>query len=206
VFYFDSHYTYFCRSRHQQPATIPDFIQRTEVSPKTFFTNMVKIGGGAYGNVFLAKPKSTFFRHTKLAKGDVPTKVAIKTCKCRCPADFVYIKEEVKLHREIQHNNFVRFVASFFHDNFVWIIMDLCDSGSLYDVLRRRPKNHVFIFKYFSLSPLSYSHYFLILSLFFPTLFIFFTLNFIPPFSHLISSSHIQLSLSQSWHIWEGKY
>ena len=50
---------------------------------------------------------------------------------------------QVNLHKDIAHPNFVRYVDSFFHDNFVWIIMEYCDGGSLYDTLRRRPKQAV---------------------------------------------------------------
>ncbi len=75
---------------------MPEYIHLSETNPKSFFTHMVKIGGGAYGNVFVAKPKASLFRHSRLPRGVIPSKVAIKTCKCRTPSDFLYIKEEVK--------------------------------------------------------------------------------------------------------------
>ena len=38
---------------------MPEYIKYVSESPaKVFFSSMTKIGGGAYGNVFVARPKS----------------------------------------------------------------------------------------------------------------------------------------------------
>mmetsp|Transcript_19547 Transcript_19547/g.54983 ORF Transcript_19547/g.54983 Transcript_19547/m.54983 type:complete len:1223 (+) Transcript_19547:217-3885(+) len=131
-------------NRSRKPVPLPSFINYVEVNPKTFFSNMTKIGSGAYGNVFLARPRSALYRYTKATKSSIPSKVAIKTCRCRRPSDFAYIKSEVELHREINHKNFVRYVDSFFYQNYVWIVMEYCDSGCLYDTLRRKPHYPVY--------------------------------------------------------------
>uniref|UniRef100_A0A7S4U7K2 Protein kinase domain-containing protein n=1 Tax=Paramoeba aestuarina TaxID=180227 RepID=A0A7S4U7K2_9EUKA len=131
--------------RQKRPVPMPEYIKYVSESPaKAFFSSMTKIGGGAYGNVFVAKPKSAFGKEIGVAKQKLPSRVAIKTCKCRSPSDFAYIREEVKLHKDIDHKNFVGYLGSFFYDNHVWIVLNYCDGGSLYDVLRQKPTGPIY--------------------------------------------------------------
>lgn len=51
---------------------------------------------------------------------------------------FVQLYAEIKIHRSLAHPNIVRFQECFEDDDNVYMTLELCTSGSLMDMLRRR--------------------------------------------------------------------
>lgn len=47
---------------------------------------------------------------------------------------------EIKLHQMLQHTHVVRFDDCFEDDENVYMVLELCDNGSLNDLLRRRKR------------------------------------------------------------------
>jgi len=62
--------------------------------------------------------------------------VAIKVIRTRFKKDVKYISREIEVHTNCKHPNIVLFLYSFLHEGRVYIIMEYCDAGSLFDAIQ----------------------------------------------------------------------
>ncbi|KIK98056.1 hypothetical protein PAXRUDRAFT_824285 [Paxillus rubicundulus Ve08.2h10] len=86
------------------------------------------LGEGGFARVYEVKDA----RGTRLAC-KVVTKSSLKTKKAKTK-----LYAEIKIHRSLAHPNIVKFHDCFEDDDNVYMTLDLCHSGSLMDMLRRR--------------------------------------------------------------------
>lgn len=61
-------------------------------------------------------------------------------CKIYAALILVQLYAEIKLHRALQHANIVGFEECFEDDENVYMTLELCDNGSMMDMLRRRKR------------------------------------------------------------------
>ncbi|KAJ8906691.1 hypothetical protein NDN08_003181 [Rhodosorus marinus] len=87
------------------------------------------LGKGGFARVYLFREKST----ERVYAAKVVTKCAVKKHRAR-----EKLMSEIRIHRSLKHPNIVRFVRCFEDENHVYILLDLCDSGSLTDLVRAR--------------------------------------------------------------------
>ncbi|KAL4072449.1 kinase-like domain-containing protein [Scleroderma yunnanense] len=86
------------------------------------------LGEGGFARVYEVRD----IRGTRLAC-KVVTKTSLKTKKAKTK-----LYAEIKIHRSLAHPNIVRFHDCFEDDDNVYMTLELCHSGSLMDMLRRR--------------------------------------------------------------------
>ncbi|KXN92919.1 Cell cycle serine/threonine-protein kinase CDC5/MSD2 [Leucoagaricus sp. SymC.cos] len=92
------------------------------------FTRVGFLGEGGFARVFEVEDP----RHNRLAC-KVITKTSLKTKKAKTK-----LWAEIKIHRSLEHPNIVRFHDCFEDGENVYMTLELCPSGSLMDMLRRR--------------------------------------------------------------------
>eukprot|EP00002_Diphylleia_rotans_P036030 TRINITY_DN7902_c0_g1_i1.p1 TRINITY_DN7902_c0_g1~~TRINITY_DN7902_c0_g1_i1.p1 ORF type:complete len:532 (-),score=116.37 TRINITY_DN7902_c0_g1_i1:34-1629(-) len=85
------------------------------------FQLMNKLGSGAYGEVYRARLV------------DSPTEFAIKVVDSR--RDLSNVKKEIDLLTACVHKNIVQCFGCAFKDQFLWIMMEFCEGGSVLDIM-----------------------------------------------------------------------
>ncbi|KAK0705675.1 hypothetical protein B0H67DRAFT_558231 [Lasiosphaeris hirsuta] len=91
--------------------------------PDLAYIMLKQIGQGAYGQVYLARNRST----KKL--------VAVKHIPIYGELEQRRIADEIKTTKECEHLNIVKFIESFLCREKIWIVMDYMDGGCLLDLL-----------------------------------------------------------------------
>ena len=89
----------------------------------------VKIGEGAYGNVYKAvhRPTGTQLAIKKVPKNNMK-KASLSTT----------LKREIQIHKQLKHNNIVRLYTDLHDDNYIYLVMEFVPKSNLF---RRIPKN-----------------------------------------------------------------
>ncbi|ULU06864.1 hypothetical protein L3Y34_018565 [Caenorhabditis briggsae] len=87
------------------------------------FQNLQQIGQGGFGVVYSAQREN----------GE---KVAIK--KIGNAASQTRIKEEIKTMKLLRHRNIVQFYETFFENGETYLVMELCEGGSLMDYVKQK--------------------------------------------------------------------
>jgi len=59
------------------------------------------------------------------------------------------LKSEIRIHRNLQHPNIIRFRHVFEDKKSVYILIDLCENKSLSDLLKKRKRLTEYEVKYF---------------------------------------------------------
>jgi len=91
------------------------------------------LGAGSFGKVFLSQNKA-----------DPNFKVAIKVLsKGRLKGHIDSIKEEMKILCKLDHPNIVKYYETYEDESFLYLVMEYCSGGELFDRLTRK-KNQVF--------------------------------------------------------------
>ncbi|EGC28506.1 hypothetical protein DICPUDRAFT_96158 [Dictyostelium purpureum] len=98
-------------------------------SPLALFKDKIKLGTGAFGNVFYAVRKSD--------GKPVAIKVLMERTKKGSP-----IIPELYIHSACNHPNIVSYIESYLCKGHLWIIMEYCDGGTVRDLLQQDWKNH----------------------------------------------------------------
>lgn len=90
-------------------------------NPRTFYSHLVSIGQGGFGEVFTCESTST------------GKKVAMKVMPApSLNSDFLQKHtNEIEAMRRLNHPNIVQFEDVFYYDNQVWLVMEYCDGGTL---------------------------------------------------------------------------
>ncbi|KIM91385.1 hypothetical protein PILCRDRAFT_810665 [Piloderma croceum F 1598] len=107
------------------------------------------LGEGGFARVYEVKD----VRGTRLAC-KVVTKNSLKTKKAKTK-----LYAEIKIHRALEHPNVVRFQDCFEDDQNVYMTLELCPSGSLMDMLRRRRRFTEPEARYFMVQLIGACHY-----------------------------------------------
>ncbi|KAG6906303.1 hypothetical protein DXG01_014672 [Tephrocybe rancida] len=92
------------------------------------FSRVGFLGEGGFARVYEVKETNG----TRLAC-KVVTKSSLKTKKAKTK-----LYAEIKIHRSLEHPNIVRFQDCYEDDEHVYLALELCPSGSLMELLRRR--------------------------------------------------------------------
>jgi len=98
-----------------------DFIQQ---DPKKVFKNRVKIGSGAFAEVYTATSKATGY-------------VALKIYTKSLTEAEKMIRKEVGLLQACKHDNVVRYRSCYLWNDMVWVVMEYCNGGSLRELLNQ---------------------------------------------------------------------
>ncbi|KAF8531148.1 Pkinase-domain-containing protein [Gautieria morchelliformis] len=108
------------------PPSPPAIIR--DVGRSVAFTRVGFLGEGGFARVYEVKDGKGIRNAIK-----VVTKTSLKTKKAKTK-----LYAEIKIHRSLQHPNVVKFNECFEDDENVYMTLELCDNGSLMDMLRRR--------------------------------------------------------------------
>ncbi|KIM34660.1 hypothetical protein M413DRAFT_33120 [Hebeloma cylindrosporum] len=108
------------------PPSPPKII--TDKSGRLQFSRVGFLGEGGFARVYEVQD----VRGARLAC-KVVTKSSLKTKKAKTK-----LYAEIKIHRSLQHPNIVNFQECFEDSDNVYMTLELCPSGSLMDMLRRR--------------------------------------------------------------------
>jgi len=90
--------------------------------PNKHYGDKSKIGKGGFGEVFIAKRKST------------GQQVAIKILRKSFDDFFRELAREISLLKSCHHPNIVNFIESYVWQNQIWIVMEYCSGGSLHQL------------------------------------------------------------------------
>jgi calcium-dependent protein kinase len=84
------------------------------------------LGTGTYGKVFLG---------TNSANTDI--KVAIKTLSKKKLTEkaIAEIKDEIQILQTLDHPNIIRYLETFENEKFMYLVMEYCEGGELFDRL-----------------------------------------------------------------------
>ncbi|PFH62535.1 hypothetical protein XA68_13117 [Ophiocordyceps unilateralis] len=67
------------------------------------------------------------------------TKYALKIVKSRMPPKMEQkFQTELQIHSKMKHNNIVKFLRAFSFENCTYLVLELCNNGSLMDMVKRR--------------------------------------------------------------------
>lgn len=88
-----------------------------------------KLGEGGFARCYVI---------TNVENNDLLCCKALWKPKLKREADKVRARSEVSIHRRLDHRNIAKFYNACEDDNFVYIFMELCNNGSLKELLSRR--------------------------------------------------------------------
>lgn len=94
------------------------------------FTKVGFLGEGGFARVYEAKDAKKVRKAIKVISKD-----ALKTAKTKTK-----LFAEIKIHRSLNHPNIVRFEECFEDEENVYMVLELCEGGSLVDLIRRRKR------------------------------------------------------------------
>jgi len=104
---------------------------------KDAYTNMVAIGKGAFGEVYQAHcPEKCAHCTEAMQCAAKRPNVAIKKMKLQSRNDIEAIHAEVKIARRLKHKNLLNIHCSFPVGEELWLVIPLCEKGSLADAVR----------------------------------------------------------------------
>jgi hypothetical protein len=93
-------------------------------NPSRLFKNIEKIDKGGFGDVYIAR------------RIEDNQRVAIKVMKPQAGEQSSRVQNEINILRSCRHENIVRHFESYLVGKEVWVVMEWCDGGSLYHLLR----------------------------------------------------------------------
>jgi len=119
------------RADSSEPGVVPKVVLEKARDGRTIreYERGDMLGKGGFARVYSLTEKLT--GRTFAAK--VVTKNAVKKLRAR-----EKLMSEIRIHRSLKHPNIVRFVRCFEDEQHVYLLLDLCDSGSLADLVRKK--------------------------------------------------------------------
>jgi serine/threonine protein kinase len=108
--------------------------------PKKSFSDWKVIGSGGFGNVYSCKPtggadaaakQQLEEELRKQATTNSLNEVAIKGVSSATPGDRDRCEEEIATLIRCRHPNIVRLFQAYLHGGTYWLVMELCEGGSL---------------------------------------------------------------------------
>lgn len=97
---------------------------RRDIDPNSLYELTSLLGEGSYGAVYRARARET---------RDVNEEVAIKIIP-DADDDLTALWREIRFLQVLRSPFVVSFIESLLYDNELWLVMELCDGGSLYDL------------------------------------------------------------------------
>jgi protein-serine/threonine kinase len=95
-----------------------------ERDPSDVYVRLRKVGEGAMGTVYVAASRSDPSRIVALKRVEVKSKQVMDA-----------LEQEIFMMHSTQHANIVQVFEAYLHRNFMWIVMEYMDGGSLTDLL-----------------------------------------------------------------------
>lgn len=105
--------------------------------PRTDWELLKAIGRGSYGQVFAARKRQR-------PVADAPVEiVAVKQISLEAADGEVddltnEVQREVETLRMCSHVAILRYLGAYVHEQTLWLVTELCEAGSLLDIMRRR--------------------------------------------------------------------
>lgn len=99
---------------------------RRDVDPNSLYELLSLLGEGSYGAVYRGCQR-------KNTTADQNQEVAIKIIP-DADDDLTALGREIRFLQVLRSPFVVSFIESFLFDNELWLVMELCDGGSLYDL------------------------------------------------------------------------
>eukprot|EP01039_Chlorochromonas_danica_P000227 gene227-245_t len=106
---------------------INDLDFRRDIDPNSVYELTSLLGEGSYGAVYRAHSRSSHANNTN------NTDVAIKIIP-DADDDLTALWREIRFLQVLRSPFVVSFIESLLYDNELWLVMELCDGGSLYDL------------------------------------------------------------------------
>eukprot|EP01089_Gocevia_fonbrunei_P008430 TRINITY_DN2010_c0_g1_i3.p1 TRINITY_DN2010_c0_g1~~TRINITY_DN2010_c0_g1_i3.p1 ORF type:complete len:347 (+),score=48.46 TRINITY_DN2010_c0_g1_i3:198-1238(+) len=106
----------------EKTITLNDLVSKAD--PTKLFLNLVKVGEGAAGEVFLAN------------RADTKEQLAIKKMPLN-PQNVKLLTSEIHIMKESNHKNVVGYIDSFRVDNQLWVAMEYMGGGCLTEILEQ---------------------------------------------------------------------
>lgn len=97
---------------------------RRDVDPNSIYELTALLGEGSYGAVYRARPRVPNENNTEVAIKIIPD----------ADDDLTALWREIRFLQVLRSPFVVSFIESFLYDNELWLVMELCDGGSLYDL------------------------------------------------------------------------
>eukprot|EP00357_Protocruzia_adherens_P026888 CAMPEP_0114997738 /NCGR_PEP_ID=MMETSP0216-20121206/15074_1 /TAXON_ID=223996 /ORGANISM="Protocruzia adherens, Strain Boccale" /LENGTH=619 /DNA_ID=CAMNT_0002362169 /DNA_START=329 /DNA_END=2188 /DNA_ORIENTATION=- len=101
---------------------LTDVVKSTE-DPEEIFSLLDKIGEGTFGDVYKALHKPT---------GNIVSAKIIEIERADVPS----LSSEIRILEECRNRNIVRYYGSYYKESSLWLIMEYCEAGSVYDLIR----------------------------------------------------------------------
>ena len=106
-----------------------DFISSKGVDPETEFDLIELVGQGNYGRVYKAMHKKT---------GKI---YSAKIAYIEKTNEVESFKKEINILSQCNNQYIVHYFGSYIKGHQIWIILEFCDGGSLYELIRILPRN-----------------------------------------------------------------
>ena len=106
-----------------------DFISSKGVDPEQEFDLIELVGQGNYGRVYKALHKKT---------GKI---YSAKIAYIEKTNEVENFKKEINILSQCDNQYIVHYYGSYIKDHKIWIILEFCDGGSLYELIKILPKN-----------------------------------------------------------------
>lgn len=106
---------------------INDLDFRRDIDPNSVYELTSLLGEGSYGAVYRAHSRTSHANNTS------STDVAIKIIP-DADDDLTALWREIRFLQVLRSPFVVSFIESLLYDNELWLVMELCDGGSLYDL------------------------------------------------------------------------
>ena len=106
-----------------------DFISSKGIDPETEFDLIELVGQGNYGRVYKAMHKKT---------GKI---YSAKIAYIEKTNEVESFKKEINILSQCNNQYIVHYFASYIKGHQIWIILEFCDGGSLYELIKILPRN-----------------------------------------------------------------
>ncbi|KAF9429367.1 Cell cycle serine/threonine-protein kinase cdc5/MSD2 [Entomortierella beljakovae] len=116
--------------KKDKPPKIPPPEQIYDINGKSFYTRGPALGEGGFASCYIIVDQGkNRFAAKVIQKSDLPT---FKTRQ--------KLFAEIKIHQGLTHENIVKYYHCFEDDDFVYLVLELCESKTLMELIKRRKR------------------------------------------------------------------